>query len=82
MTTAFERLFVDRASQAAVGAFTCYDLETAAAVLRAAERRSTPGCSRRWWQPPPAATSEHASSSTTAPTWIRSARRSSSGQAL
>jgi tagatose 1,6-diphosphate aldolase GatY/KbaY len=42
MTTAFERLFVDRASQAAVGAFTCYDLETAAAVLRAAERRSTP----------------------------------------
>ena len=34
MTTAFERLFADRAAQAAVGAFTCYDLETAAAVLR------------------------------------------------
>ena len=39
MTTAFERLFADRQARAAVGAFTCYDLETAAAVLRAAERR-------------------------------------------
>lgn len=42
MTTAFERLFVGRGAQAAVGAFTCYDLETATAVLRAAERRGTP----------------------------------------
>ena len=38
MTTAFERLFADRQARAAVGAFTCYDLETAAAGV-AFERR-------------------------------------------
>lgn len=42
MKTDFERLFAGRAAGRAVGAFTCYDLETAAAALRAAERRRTP----------------------------------------
>lgn len=42
MIAPFTRLLADADERRAVGAFTCYDLETAAGVLRAAEQRSAP----------------------------------------